>query len=122
MLSIFKKKELPRQMPSWERIVGMMYGKQLGNFRGRVLEVLYSRDHTMRVLLLRNKKGMYHYHFEKIEAYELDDWLYYKKMNPDALPAIWVFMDSEAETDFFATEQEAARELAKEPLFLQNFV
>ncbi len=121
MFSVFKKKRLPSQLPPWEEIVEIMYGQQLTDFAGRVVEILYSGDRTRRVMLLRNKKGKFFYNFERIEAYELEDWQYYLKNNPNTLPAMWVYMDGGENAALYDTEDEAARALAAEPLFLKYF-
>ena len=55
---LFKKKavvEIP-PMPSWETVVEMMYDKHLDAFSDEVVKVIYSKDRSMRYVVLKDEK------------------------------------------------------------------
>ncbi len=55
---LFKRKSkvsIP-PMPSWETIVEIMYDKHLDVFSDEVVKVIYSKDSSMRFVVLKNKK------------------------------------------------------------------
>ncbi len=128
MFSIFKKRkaQTPRQshypMPSWEKIVSLMQGKQLHCFVEDVVDVIYSQDRDLRLVLLKNKQDLYHYIFEQIQPYDQEEWDFYRSMNPEALPAMWMCVEHTDMVSYFASEEDAARELVNEPLFRQYFM
>ncbi len=45
-----------RPMPSWDKIVELLYDKNLDSFRDEVINVLYSKDNAMRYVVLKDKK------------------------------------------------------------------
>ena len=58
---LFKKKsvvEIP-PMPSWETVVEMMYDKHLDAFSDEVVKVIYSKDRSIRYIVLKDEKDLY---------------------------------------------------------------
>ena len=56
---LFTKKavvEIP-PMPSWETVVEMMYDKYLDTFSDEDVKVVYSKDRSMRYVVLKDEKG-----------------------------------------------------------------
>jgi len=58
LTKLFKKKpvvEIPPR-PSWETVVEMMYDKHLDAFSDEVVKVIYSKDRSMRYVVLKDEK------------------------------------------------------------------
>ena len=78
LTKLFKKKpvlEIPPR-PSWETVVEMMYDKHLDAFSDEVVKVIYSKDHSMRYVVLKDEKGFFTYQLEAIYQYDEDEWKY----------------------------------------------
>ena len=61
LTKLFKKKpvvEIPPR-PSWETVVEMMYDKHLDAFSDEVVKVIYSKDRSMRYVVLKDEKGFF---------------------------------------------------------------
>ena len=43
-------------MPSWDKIVELLYDKNLDSFCDEVINVLYSKDNSMRYVVLKDEK------------------------------------------------------------------
>ena len=52
---LFKKKQIPEisPMPSWEAVIELLYDKHLDAFSDKVVEVIYSKDRSMRYVVLK---------------------------------------------------------------------
>ena len=53
-------------MPSWETVVEMMYDKHLDAFSDEVVKVIYSKDRSMRYVVLKDEKDFFTYQLEAI--------------------------------------------------------
>ena len=72
---LFRKKpnrDIP-PMPSWESIVEMMRDKHLDAFADEVVDVIYSKDSSMRYVILRDENGLFTYQLEAIYQYDKDE-------------------------------------------------
>ena len=90
LTKLFKKKtvvEIPPR-PSWETVVEMMYDKHLDAFSNEVVKVIYSKDRSMRYVVLKDEKGFITYQLEAIYQYDEDEWKYICSRN-NVLPAMW---------------------------------
>ena len=58
---LFKKKAVVETppMPSWETVVEMMYDKHLDAFSDEVVKVIYSKDRSIRYIVLKDEKDLY---------------------------------------------------------------
>ena len=90
LAKLFKKnsKEETPPMPSWETVVEMMYDKHLDAFSGEVVKVIYSKDRSMRYVILKDEKDFFTYQLEAIYQYDEDEWKYIC-LHDNALPAMW---------------------------------
>ncbi len=75
-------------IPTWETTVEMMYNKHLDAFDGEVVNVIYSKDRSMRYVVLKDEKGFFTYQLEAIYQYDQDEWKYICS-HDSALPAMW---------------------------------
>ncbi len=80
-------KEVP-PMPSWESIVEMMHDKHLDAFSNEVVSVIYSKDKSMRYVVLKDEKDYFTYQLEAIYQYDEDEWKYICS-HDNVLPAMW---------------------------------
>ena len=90
LTKLFKKKvvvEIP-PMPSWETVVEMMYDKHLDAFSNEVVKVIYSKNRSMRYVVLKDEKNFFTYQLEAIYQYDKDEWKYICS-HDNALPAMW---------------------------------
>ncbi|MBR5453275.1 MAG: hypothetical protein IKV54_04270 [Clostridia bacterium] len=51
-------------LPPFDEAVKIMYGKQLDSFADEVVRAIYSKDKTMRFVLLKNGKRLYTYYWK----------------------------------------------------------
>ena len=110
-------KGLPRTMPSWSEIVEGMHDTSL-NYVDEVVKVIYSDDQAKRFVLLKRHDGIYRYSFERLYAYDEDEWQW-NCMGSDALPGYWVPLDRSV--SLFGSEQEAWRDLISSPEYKTFF-
>ena len=75
-------------MPAWEEIVEMMYDKYLDTFSLEVVKVIYSKDRSLRYVILKNERGFFTYELEAIRKFYEDEWRYVR-LHDKALPALW---------------------------------
>ena len=90
LTKLFKKKpvvEIPPR-PSWETVVKMMYDKHLDAFSDEVVKVIYSKDRSMRYVVLKDEKEFFTYQLEAIYQYDEDEWKYICS-HDNVLPAMW---------------------------------
>ena len=63
-------------MPSWNEIVELLYDKNLDSFCDEVINVFYSKDNSMRYVVLKDEKDIFKYHLEEICQFDQDEWKY----------------------------------------------
>ena len=119
---LFKKKlkEETPPMPSWETVVEMMYDKHLDAFSDEIVKVIYSKDHSMRYVVLKDKKGFFTYQLEAIYQYDEDEWKYICS-HDNALPAMWEPFRGIVGKSFFENMDELLKELNAEPEYKSYF-
>ena len=120
--NLFKKKPntaIP-PMPSWETVIELMYNKHLDSFSDEVVEVIYSKDRSMRYVILEENNGLFTYQLEAIYQFNGDDWRYICS-NDNALPAMWEPFRGIVGKSFFESVEELRKEMQNEPEFKQYF-
>ena len=119
---LFKKKlkEETPPMPSWETVVEMMYDKHLDAFSDEIVKVIYSKDRSMRYVVLKDKKGFFTYQLEAIYQYDEDEWKYICS-HDNALPAMWEPFRGIVGKSFFENMDELLTELNAEPEYKSYF-
>lgn len=119
---IFRRK--PKQdippLPSWEIIVEMMRDKYLDAFANEVVDVIYSKDCSMRYVILKDENGLFTYQLEAIYQYDEDEWKYICSHN-NALPAMWEPFRGIVGKSVFENTKELLKELRAEPEYKQYF-
>ena len=119
---LFRKKtkqNIP-QMPSWESIVEMMRDKHLDAFADEVVDVIYSKDSSMRYVILREENGLFTYQLEAIYQYDEDEWKYICS-HDNALPAMWEPLRGIVGKSIFKNTNDLLKELKSEPEYKQYF-
>ena len=119
---LFKKipvVEIP-PMPSWKTVVDMMYDKHLDAFSDEVVKVIYSKDLSMRYVVLKDEKDFYTYQLEAIYQYDEDEWKYICSHN-NALPAMWEPFRGIVAKSVFENIDELLNELKAEPEYKRYF-
>ena len=122
LTKLFKKKpvvEIPPR-PSWETVVEMMYDKHLDAFSDEVVKVIYSKDRSMRYVVLKDEKGFFTYRLETIYQYDEDEWKYICSYN-NSLPAMWEPFRGIVGKSFFENMDELLKELSAEPEYKSYF-
>ena len=122
LTKLFKKKpvvEIPPR-PSWETVVEMMYDKHLDAFSDEVVKVIYSKDRSMRYVVLKDEKGFFTYQLEAIYQYDEDEWKYICSYN-NSLPAMWEPFRGIVGKSFFENMDELLKELNAEPEYKSYF-
>ena len=119
---LFKKKlkEETPPMPSWETVVEMMYDKDLDAFSDEVVKVIYSKDRSMRYVVLKDEKGFFTYQLEALYQYDEDEWKYICS-HDNALPAMWEPFRGIVGKSFFENMDELLKELNAEPEYKSYF-
>lgn len=113
---LFKKKprvEIPPMSP-WETVIEMMYDKHLDAFSDEVTRVIYSKDRSMRYVVLKDEKGFFTYQLEAIYQYDEDEWRYIGS-HDNALPAMWEPLRGIVGKSVFENIDELLKELKAEP-------
>ena len=119
---LFRKKrnrDIP-PMPSWEAIVEMMRDRYLDGFVDDVVDVIYSKDHSMRYVILRDENGLFTYQLEAIYQYDEDEWKY-MCFHDDALPAMWEPFRGSFFKSVFENKEDLWKEMKSEPEYKQYF-
>ena len=106
-------------MPPWDAIVEIMNGKQLG-FADEVLNVVYSKDRTVRYVVLKDARGLLCYLFESICPFDEEEWKY-TYVDGTTLPAMWMPLGGTGGHSLFETEEELLREIIAEPEYKLYF-
>lgn len=106
-------------MPSWEEVIEIMYDKQLDYFSDKVINTVYSKDKSMRYVILKNEKGYFTYQLEKLYRFDEYEWAALYSIH-NSLPAIWEpFSDGKS---LFENTEELLKEMEKEPNYKQYFI
>ena len=108
-------------MPSWDKIVELLYDKNLDSFCDEVISVLYSKDNAMRYVVLKDEKGIFTYHLEAIYQFDEDEWKYICSYD-DALPAMWELYLGSCGCSRFANEEDLMNDLESQPEYKQYFI
>jgi len=108
-------KDIP-SMPKWEDIVKIMYDKELD--RSDIENVIYSKDNSMRYLILRKSNKLMTFMLEALYPFDEDEWKYLSR-NKNVLPAMWFF--KKGNDSFFETKEELLNELKNEPEYKTYF-
>lgn len=120
--SFHKKENVELQQGStWENIVEIMHDKYLDAFADEVIEVIYSKDSSMRYVVLKDEKNLFTYQLETIYQYDGEEWKYISS-DDHALPAIWEPFEDTVENHIFESFEELLRELKSEPEYKKYFV
>lgn len=107
-------------IPEWKEIVEIMYDKHLDAFADEVVKVVYSKEKTMRYVVLKDEKGFFTYQLEAIYQYDKDEWEYIFSSN-NALPAMWELFRGITGKSVFSNEKELLKEMKAEPEYKQYF-
>ncbi len=107
-------------MTSWEKIVAIMYDKYLDAFADEVVDVVYSKDKSMRYVVLKDEKGLFTFQLEAIYQFDKEEWKYICS-NDDALPAMWEPLRGNIGSSFFENIEELFKEMAEEPEYKLYF-
>jgi len=108
-------------MPSWDKIVELLYDKSLDSFCDEVINVFYSKDNSMRYVVLKDEKGIFTYQLEAIYQFDEEEWKYICS-NDDAIPAMWESYLGNCGTSLFANEEDLMKELYSQPEYKQYFI
>ncbi len=103
-------------MPSREKIVELMYDRELDAFSDEVVQVIYSKDHSMRYVILKNEAGAFTYQLETVTAYDETQWQY---ASCQALPGFWEPVT--CGKSLFENKEALLREITAEPAYRQHF-
>ena len=119
---LFKKKskEEISPMPSQETVVEMMYDKHLDAFSDEIVKVIYSKDRSMRYVVLKDEKDFFIYQLEAIYQYDEDEWKYICA-HDNALPAMWEPFRGIVGKSVFENIDELLKEIKTEPEYKQHF-
>ncbi len=104
----------------WEDIVEMLYGKHLDAFADEVVEVIYSKDKSMRYVITKSEKGLFGYGLEAIYQFDEDERKYICSNN-GALPAMWEAHPDCNYNSIFATKEDALKEIKAEAYYKKYF-
>ncbi len=88
------------------------------DYTDEVVKVVYSDDQAKRFVLLRRHDGIYRYSFERLTAYDEDEWQWNCPYS-DALPGYWAPLDSSV--SLCGTEHEAWHDLISSPEYKTFF-
>lgn len=132
--NIFKKKRYRVEIKKFDRTLGKfvkvgihgmllseiiekMYDKSLG-FQDEIQKIIYSKDKSLRYVILKKENGIFYYVFEKINLYdeEVPECL---KNDPNAVPAYWNGFSTPR--SFFGTLEDAVKNLKFEVEYMQYF-
>ena len=116
-----KSKEETPPLPSWETVVEMMYDKNLDVFSDEFVKVIYSKDRSMRYVVLKDEKDFFTYQLEAIYQYDEDEWKYICS-HDNALPAMWEPFRGIVGKSVFENMDELLKELKAEPEYKSYFL
>lgn len=117
-------KQKPRSkmppMPSWENVIEIMYDKHLDAFADEVVDAIYSKDRSMRYVVLKDDNSLFTYQLEAIYQFDENEWRYICS-NDTALPAMWEPFKGIDSKSFFESIAELRKEMESEPEYKQYF-
>ncbi len=120
---LFRKKSegtaLP-PIPSWDEIKDIMYDRNLDAFQAEIVEVIYSKDRSMRYVVTKDKNDAFYYCLEVIYPFDEDDWQYIG-VNEGALPAMWQEHPDAKNISIFDSKEGALLEIYSEPFYKNYF-
>ena len=108
-------------MPSWVNIVELLYDRNLDSFSDEVINVLYSKDKSMRYVILKDEKDIFTYQLEAIYQFDEDEWKYICSYD-DELPAMWESYFGNVGSSLFANEEDLMNDLKSQPEYKQYIV
>lgn len=119
---LFRQKSKPDSlpMPSWEAVVEMMYDRNLDGYTDALVQVIYSKDKTKRLIILQSEQGFFTYQLEAIYQYDPEEWQYIG-YNKNALPAMWEPLHEMTGKSIFPNKEELLVALKTEPEYRLYF-
>ncbi len=119
---IFRKRIKPDipPMPSWEEIIEKMYDRQLDSYADEVVKVIYSKDRSMRYVVLKVKRDLLIYQLEAIYKFDREEWENFR-LYDNALPAMWEPLEGNTSISFFESMDELLVGMKEEPEYKQRF-
>lgn len=120
---LFRKKTQPNPlpMPPWETIVNMMHDKCLDTFSCEVVKVIYSKDNTMRYIILKDsERGYFTYTLEVLHQFDEDEWKFICS-DTSALPAMWEPFDISPTKSIYETEEMALVDILSDAAYIKYF-
>ena len=107
-------------MSSWEEIVAIMHDKYLDAFADEVVDVVYSKDKSMRYVVLKDDEGLFTFQLEAIYQFNEEEWKYICS-NDGSLPAMWEPFRGVIGRSLFENIEELFKELVEEPEYKRYF-
>ncbi len=98
----------------------MMYNKHPDAFSDDVVKAIYSKDRSMRYVVLKDEKGFFTYQLEAIYQYDENEWKYICS-HGNALPAMWEPFRGFVGKSVFENIDELLKELKAEPEYKSYF-
>lgn len=108
-------------MPSWEKIVELLYDKYLDAFCDEIINVFYSKDKSMRYVVLKDENGIFSYQLEAIYQFDEDEWKYTCSKD-NTLPAMWEPYSGVCGSSLFANVEDLMKELKSQPEYKRYFI
>lgn len=118
--NVKRKPKEKRTLPPWSEIVSEMYDKGLptdSNGERCCFEVIYSRDLSRRVVIVKSAEKNYSYYFEKLTAFDEEELQF---LAPNQYPAMWLPNDVGGKSVFDDITL-LKSELKSTPLYKQYF-
>ena len=103
-----------------ETVVEIMCDKHLDAFSDEVVKVIYSKDRSMRYVVLKDEKNFFTYQPEAIYQYDEDEWKYICS-HDNALPAMWEPFRGIVGKSVFESMDELLKELKTESEYKSYF-
>ena len=115
-----KAKQTLPPMPSRDEIVEMMQDRGLDAFSKEVVDVLYSKDRSMRYVILKGDNRLLTYQLQTIYQYDAEEWNRFFS-DSDAPPAIWEPCAGTIGMSVFENVEELRKELKTEVAYKLYF-
>lgn len=106
---------------SWEDAVALLYDKQL-DFVATVIKVIYSKDKSMRYVVLKDDRGLFSYELQAIYPYEEENKDKFVNLRDNEVSAQWKAFEGRRGKSLFETEEELLTQIENEPEFNKYFV
>ena len=120
---IFKSKKSDEEILEkigWEKVVEMKYDNDLDAFQDEVVVVVYSKDKSMRYVIMKDEQSTFTYQLEAIYQYKDGEWSYLCDSN-SMLPAMWEPHSNGRSDSRFKNIDDLMKELIFEPEYKQFF-